>query len=391
MRSGVSASSARRRRREDPKTTSKVSPVMRSSEHESSGLMGGRDAARAKHTRAVRAVAVVGLALTALAIFGLARHGALAEQRPDVPSTSGVTASPKLGLDVLEVTRPDPVPEASPGAKGALASPNSPLEPKVYTYEIVNKYPHEPRAFTQGLIFRAPDTLFESTGSVNGPSTVREVDLVTGIVRRKTEMDRAYFAEGLTMRDGKLAQITWRNSKGFYYDPTTLERVGEFDTPLRDGWGLTTDPDGDALIVTDASEHLHFVDPSSDPAWTLVRSTPVTDGDRTIRFANELETVGDEVWANVIETECIARIDPKTGTVVGWIVMDGLRDMCDPASLKAGVLNGIARDDENDRTFVTGKQWSNLFEVRVEESDMGLDEARRKCWPPTTLPQYGYP
>lgn len=364
---------------------------MRSSEHESSDLMGGRDAARAKHTRAVRAVAVVGLALTALAIFGLARHGALAEQRPDVPSTSGVTASPKLGLDVLEVTRPDPVPEASPGAKGALASPNSPLEPKVYTYEIVNKYPHEPRAFTQGLIFRAPDTLFESTGSVNGPSTVREVDLVTGIVRRKTEMDRAYFAEGLTMRDGKLAQITWRNSKGFYYDPTTLERVGEFDTPLRDGWGLTTDPDGDALIVTDASEHLHFVDPSSDPAWTLVRSTPVTDGDRTIRFANELETVGDEVWANVIETECIARIDPKTGTVVGWIVMDGLRDMCDPASLKAGVLNGIARDDENDRTFVTGKQWSNLFEVRVKESDMGLDEARRKCWPPTTLPQYGYP
>ena len=292
----------------------------------------------------------MGLALTALAIFGLARHGALAEQRPDVPSTSGVTASPKLGLDVLEVTRPDPVPEASPRAKGALASPNSPLEPKVYTYEIVNKYPHEPRAFTQGLI-PAPGHLFESTGSVNGPSTVREVDLVTGIVRRKTEMDRAYFAEGLTMRDGKLAQITWRNSKGFYYDPTTLERVGEFDTPLRDGWGLTTDPDGDALIVTDASEHLHFVDPSSDPAWTLVRSTPVMDGDRTIRFANELETVGDEVWANVIETECIARIDPKTGTIVGWIVMDGLRDMCDPASLKAGVLNGIARDDENDRTF----------------------------------------
>lgn len=364
---------------------------MRSSEHESSGLMGARDAARAKHTRAVRAVAVAGLALTALAIFGLARHGALAEQRPDVPSTSGVTASSKLGLDVLEVARPDPVPEASLGQEDASTSPDSPLEPRVYTYEVVNKYPHEPLAFTQGLIFRAPDTLFESTGSVNGLSTVREVDLTTGVVRRKTELDRAYFAEGLTMRDGKLAQITWRNSKGFYYDPLTLERVGEFDTPLRDGWGLTTDPDGDALIITDASEHMHFVDPSSDPAWTLVRSTPVTDGDRTIRFANELETTRGEVWANVIETECIARIDPKTGKVVGWIVMDGLRDMCDPAPSKAGVLNGIARDDENDRTFVTGKQWSNLFEVRIEESDMGLDEARRKCWPPTTLPQYGYP
>ena len=313
-------------------------------------------------------------------------------------------------------------------------------DPRVYTYKVVNKYKHDHTAFTQGLVYSvdSPDTLYESTGSVDGPSSVREVSLLTGDVRKKTELGKEHFAEGLTMtRDGKLAQITWRSNRGFYYDPKTLKQIGEFRTPLEDGWGLATDPsaaaatgakgggggggshgsdDGaDAMIISDASHNLHFVKnaggggggqlggsggggKSGGGAMTLSRSTPVKDHGRTIRFTNELETVGSEVWANVLERDCIARIDPKTGAVVGWILLSGLKALQDPAPGDGGyrrddVLNGIAYDGEKDRVFVTGKLWSNVFEIRLQELDQAenLNRARQVCWPAESLPEYGYP
>lgn len=378
----------------------------------------------------VRYLAVAALGFTAFVIIGVVRHSGLIEpheprrtsaregsdgarlglgQGVDVGASDGTTASSSSSRRRQHV-RQKPVLEKATRPAPRLGGTPFPafdgVKPAVYRYEIVNKFPHDPTAFTQGFLYSHPDTIFESTGSVGGPSTVREVSLTTGEVRRKTELDNAYFAEGLTMHEGKLAQITWRNNRGFYYDPKTLKRTGDFATPLRDGWGLTVDPAGDSgmFIVTDASKHLHFIDPRSDP-MSLHKSTVVTDGDKVVRFTNELETIGGEVWANVLERDCIARIDPDSGKVVGWIVMDDLKSKQDPAPGTRGVLNGIAYDPDNDRIFVTGKQWSNVFEIRLvemeetttttttteEEAITALEQARRTCWPADSLPSYGYP
>lgn len=384
----------------------------------------------------IRYVTVAALGFTALVIVGVARHSGLIEQRQPRTAATGRLDPTQLNLGQGVVPDDDAAvagtasrrqqevrshqqqqkPHQNPQLEkekaaapvvvprlGGTPFPAFDGNPAVYRYEIVNKFPHDPTAFTQGFLFAPPDTVFESTGSVGGPSTVREVDLTTGEVRRRTELGRAYFAEGLTMYKGKLAQITWRNNRGFYYDPATLEKTGEFTTPLRDGWGLTTDVENsDLLIVTDASKHLHFVDPTNAAKMTLSKSTVVTDGDKVVRFTNELETVGDEVWANVLERDCIARIDPRTGKVVGWIMLNDLKAMQDPAPGVRGVLNGIAYDAGADRVFVTGKMWSNVFEIKlvtVETSkvhdeastNLALNEARRVCWPEDSLPAYGYP
>lgn len=269
-------------------------------------------------------------------------------------------------------------------------------DPRVYTYKVAQKYKHDHTAFTQGLVYADPDTLYESTGSVGGASSIREVSLVSGMVRQKKELGKEHFAEGLTMHNGRLAQITWRSNRGFYYDPATLELDGEFRTPLEDGWGLTNDTASDAMVATDASHNLHFL--SGDGGdLALVRSTAVTDHGKPIRFANELETVGNELWANVLERDCIARIDPTNGVVVGWILLKGLKDRQDPVAdgmpRRDSVLNGIAYDAQKDRVFVTGKMWRNVFEIRLREVDQAseLNRARQECWPAESLPEYGYP
>ena len=360
--------------------------------------------------RGVRVLGMVGLAATAMVVAVVARRGALTTSG-DAPRDQGVTGGkvgsfgiesqklhqvprPRLGLVQEDEMKKDDSMEG-PTEESTDESEPSP-SPKVYTYTVKNKYPHDPNAFTQGLVFQSPDTLLESTGSVGGPSTMRQVDLKTGEVVKKTELDREYFAEGLTAlkSTATLAQITWKKNTGFLYDASTLEKVGEFKTPLNDGWGLTTDPnDPNNVIITDASDLLTFakIEPGTDQEWPLVKQVKITDGDRAIRFTNELETVGGEIWANVIETECIVRIDPETGKVVGWINLQGLKQQCDPNPIRGNVMNGIAFDVENNRLFVTGKKWSSLFEVEISESDESLEETRRKCWPAETLSQYGYP
>ena len=122
-----------------------------------------------------------------------------------------------------------------------------------------------------------------------------------------------------------------------------------------------------------------------------IRDSTVRDGERKIRFANELETVRGEVWGNVIETECIVRVDPKTGNVLGWIDLTGIKKKIEPAPGRGDVMNGIAYDEAGDRVFVTGKRWSMLFEVTIVPSDASLNETRARCWPAESMPQYGYP
>ena len=144
--------------------------------------------------------------------------------------------------------------------------------------------------------------------------------------------------------------------------------------------------------LSDASDALTFVEIGAPgEQWRESKKVTVRDGDRTIRFMNELETVRGEVWGNIIETECVVRVDPKTGAVLGWIDLTGIKAGVDPAPRRGDVMNGIAYDEAADRVFVTGKKWSALFEVTVAPSDASLEETRARCWPAKSLPQYGYP
>jgi glutamine cyclotransferase len=227
----------------------------------------------------------------------------------------------------------------------------------VYGYEVVNTFPHDAAAFTQGLVFH-DGALVESTG-LEGHSTLRRVELQTGKVLQKVDVPRYFFAEGLTLFAGKLYQLTWKGEKGFVYDPQTFQKTGEF--PYEgEGWGLTHD--ADSLILSDGSDRLRFIDPNG---YKVKRTVSVTDGGRPVEELNELEYVKGEIYANVWHENRVARIDPQTGRVVGWIDLAGLLRPGDAPDPEA-VLNGIAYDESGDRLFVTGKLWPKLFEVRLK-------------------------
>ena len=222
-------------------------------------------------------------------------------------------------------------------------------------YRVVSAYPHDPDAYTQGLIFRG-GFLYESTGR-NGLSTLRKVKLDTGAVLQQRRIDAEYFAEGLTEWKGRLFQLTWQSNVAFVYDLATFAPVRTLRYP-GEGWGLTAAPEG--LVLSDGSADLRFLDPDT---FREIRRVTVRDGGKPIDQLNELEFVRGEVWANVWHTNRIARIDPRTGRVVGWIDLSGLMSTY---RLEAeAVLNGIAYDAASQRLFVTGKLWPRLFEIQV--------------------------
>jgi glutaminyl-peptide cyclotransferase len=226
----------------------------------------------------------------------------------------------------------------------------------LYTYRVVNTYPHDPKAYTQGLIYR-DGFLYESTG-LSGQSSLRKVRLDTGEVLQQTRVADTYFAEGLTDWNGRLLQLTWQTNVGFVYDLTTFT----LQTTFRysgEGWGLTQD--GTRLILSDGTDTLRFLSPET---FQEQRRVIVRDGSVAIRELNELEFVRGEVFANVWHTDRIARIAPATGRVTGWIDLKGLRPVTDKLDPEA-VLNGIAYDAKGDRLFVTGKLWPRLFEIKV--------------------------
>jgi glutamine cyclotransferase len=222
---------------------------------------------------------------------------------------------------------------------------------------VVNVYPHDRTAFTQGLIFH-DGFLFESTGQ-NGRSTVRRVDLVSGEVLQQRSLDVRYFGEGLTELGGRLAQLTWQARAGFFYDPATLA-VEETFSYSGEGWGLTDD--GRRFIMSDGSDALRFFSAQTFAETGRLR---VRDGSTPVVQLNELEFVRGEIYANVWHLDRIARIDPESGRVLGWI---DLSDLLAPGEVRdpEAVLNGIAYDEEGDRLFVTGKNWPKLFEIAVD-------------------------
>ena len=185
-------------------------------------------------------------------------------------------------------------------------------------YRIVNVFPHDANAYTQGLLF-VDGVLLESTGR-EGQSSLRRVELQTGKVLNQVNVPRPYFAEGLALLNGKLFQLTWQHGVGFIYDPATFEKLGEFKYS-GEGWGLTTD--GNSLILTDGSHRIRFLDPET---FTTRKTISVLDHGRVIDSLNELEFIKGEIYANNWHDQRIARIDPNTGRVNGWIHLKGLRD-----------------------------------------------------------------
>ena len=225
-----------------------------------------------------------------------------------------------------------------------------------FGYEVIHAYPHDPNAFTQGLIF-LDGTLYESTG-LNGRSTVRKVQLETGKVLQQAVVDSVYFAEGMTNWGPDLIQLTYKNQRGFVYDRASFKIKQRFSYE-GEGWGLTQD--GKRLIMSDGSAQLRFIDPVSLQETGRVT---VKDGTRPVTELNELEFVHGEILANIWMTDRIARISPATGQVTGWIDLKGLMKSSELSSLDA-VLNGIAYDPAGDRLFVTGKLWPKLFEIKL--------------------------
>lgn len=238
----------------------------------------------------------------------------------------------------------------------ARADSSAAWKPRSYSYRVINAFPHDHGAFTQGLVYER-GFLYEGTG-LYGRSSLREVVLETGQVTRISRLESRYFGEGITIFGNRVLQLTWVARTGFVYNRETFERVRSFSYSS-EGWGITHD--GRRLIVSDGTPTLYFRDPDT---FEEVGRVEVWDEMGPVTRLNELEYVEGEVYANVWESDLIARINPESGRVVGWIDLAGLL----PGREKLGpdaALNGIAYDGDGKRLFVTGKRWPKLFEIQV--------------------------
>jgi len=240
-------------------------------------------------------------------------------------------------------------------ATSASFAQKAPVPTPVSGYRIVKIYPHDRRAFTQGLQY-VNGVLYEGTG-LTGQSTIRKVKLENGEVLQEHKIDPRHFGEGIVVWKESLIQITWQSEIGFVYDLATFEQRKTFNYS-GEGWGLTHD--GTRLIMSDGSSSLRFLDPATLKETGRLN---VRDGAAPVKALNELEFVKGEILANVWQTNRIARISPKTGQVTGWINLEGILDPRDAAGVD--VLNGIAYDAAGDRLFVTGKLWPKLFEIKI--------------------------
>lgn len=222
----------------------------------------------------------------------------------------------------------------------------------IYAYKVINAYPHDKKAFTQGLIFEG-GYLYEGTGQY-GSSTLRKVELETGKVVQIYKLPPQFFGEGITIYKNQIIQLTWQSHIGFVYDLKSFDLMREFRYST-EGWGITHD--GKRLIMSDGTAKLYFLDPET---FKQIDQLRVRNAQGLVNMLNELEYIRGEIYANVWQENRIARISPKTGMVLGWIDLGGLCRW-------NGVLNGIAYDVESDRLFVTGKLWPYIYEIKLIE------------------------
>jgi glutaminyl-peptide cyclotransferase len=245
---------------------------------------------------------------------------------------------------------------SAPGPTQTTAPAPAPTEVPVEAARVLATHPHDADAFTQGLFF-ADGALFESTGQ-HGESVVREVNLLTGQVRREVRLPREYFGEGSTGWGDTIISLTWKHGKAFRWDRRTLRQIGTFSYS-GEGWGLTQD--GKSLILSDGTPELRFLDPVT---FAEQRRITVTYQGRPIRRLNELEYVRGEILANIWHQDLIVRIDPASGVITGVI---DLRDLAAAVPVRASeaVLNGIAYDDKTGKLYITGKNWPSLYEIAL--------------------------
>ncbi|QXP74281.1 glutaminyl-peptide cyclotransferase [Tenacibaculum sp. HL-MS23] len=234
--------------------------------------------------------------------------------------------------------------------------------PAVYSYTIINTFPHDKDAYTQGLEYK-DGFLYETTGR-KGESTLRKVDLKTGDVLQKIDLDKEYFGEGMTIYNNKVYWLTWQARKGFIYNLDTFKQIGEFDyNKSNQGWGLTHNET--ELIKSDGTNKIWFLNTENQ---TEKRSIQVYTNKYSVDNLNEIELINGKIYANKWQQNSIVIINPETGVVEGVANLNGLRDIVaknqqlDPND---DVLNGIAYDKENNRLFVTGKHWGKLFEIEL--------------------------
>ena len=223
-------------------------------------------------------------------------------------------------------------------------------------YSVIDVFPHDPNAYTQGLAIDN-GILYEGTG-LYGNSSIRKVNCVTGEILQSRELASEYFGEGITVYDGNIIQLTWRSCKGFVYATENFESLTDFSYTT-EGWGIAFT--GEYFVMSDGTENLYFLDPQT---FTKAYSIQVHYNGAPISGLNELEFVKGEIYANLFPTDYIVRIDPCTGKVTGWINLTGLMDWKHYGK-KIDVLNGIAFDKSTNRLFVTGKFWPYIFEINL--------------------------
>jgi glutaminyl-peptide cyclotransferase len=228
-------------------------------------------------------------------------------------------------------------------------------------YTLITKLPHDTVSFTEGFLFY-DNLLFESTGSPeNLPQTKSVfgiVDLKTGKINKKAELDKMYFGEGIAILNDKLYQLTYKNHIGFVYNTKSFKQLGRFNFENEEGWGLTTD--GKSIIMSDGSNILTYMDPETlKPTKKLM----VSNGGYAEDYLNELEYINGFIYANIWTKNYIVKIDPETGKVTGLLNLSSLVDDAKKFNPKAEVLNGIAFDSISDKIYITGKLWSNIYQI----------------------------
>ena len=258
------------------------------------------------------------------------------------------------------VTCADPTNSESESSTEPFGASSSSGEAPVrnYTYEVVNTYPHDSGAYTQGLMIEG-EKVFEGTG-LRGRSSLRKVDLQTGSVEQIHHLSSSIFGEGIVVYDNKILQLSWTSRIGFIYNKDTFEQLRSVTYPT-EGWGITYD--GTQFIISDGTANLYFRDKIT---FEEIDRVTVRDDQGKVTRLNELEYVKGEIYANVWQSDRIARINPANGWVVGWIDLVGLLPPEDHSST-VDVLNGIAYDSVKNRLFVTGKLWPKLFEIKLIE------------------------
>ncbi len=223
---------------------------------------------------------------------------------------------------------------------------------------VKNTYPHDPEAFTQGLLFHQ-GFFYESTGLL-GKSTLARKDMKTGKVLEAVQLPRDFFGEGIVLLKDKIYQLTWQNETVLIYDAQSLREIKKMKYS-GEGWGLTSD--GKYLLMSNGSSTITFRDPES---FKTVREIHIRDGDTPVGNLNELEFIKGEIWANIYLEDVIVRISPKDGRVKGWIDLSELRSYL-ARNAQVDVINGIAYDEKANRIFLTGKYWPKIFEIQIKD------------------------